>query len=113
MNKTLPVLANTDETTLKLSIAVRHRWALSPISVISYIGLSLISEPLILDRESEVRHYVGYQNKVLSDICYLTRTGHALFFRLRACAFAVLGEALRILFLALNFALLRLRSHAP
>jgi hypothetical protein len=39
-------------------------WALSPISVISDIGLRLISEP----EESEVRHYIGYRNKHLSSI---------------------------------------------
>jgi hypothetical protein len=54
-----------------------HRWALSPISVISDIGLSLISElPIselpISDWESGVRHYVGYRNKLLSDIRYPT-----------------------------------------
>jgi hypothetical protein len=36
-----------------------HRWALSPISVISDIGLSLISELPISDWESGVRHYIG------------------------------------------------------
>ncbi len=45
-----------------------HRWALSPISVISDIGLSVISELPISDWESGVRHYIGYRNKVLSDI---------------------------------------------
>ncbi len=49
-----------------------HRWALSPISVISDIGLSLISELPISDWESGVRHYIGYRNKVLSDIRYPT-----------------------------------------
>ncbi len=49
-----------------------HRWALSSISVISDIGLSLISELLISDWESGVRHYIGYRNKVLSDIWYPT-----------------------------------------
>jgi hypothetical protein len=49
-----------------------HRWALSPISVISDIGLSLISELPISDWESGVRHYIGYRNKVLSDIWYPT-----------------------------------------
>ncbi len=48
------------------------RWALSPISVISDIELSLISEALISDWESEVQHYIGYRNKVLSDILYPT-----------------------------------------
>ncbi len=52
--------------------AYDHRWALSPIFVISDIELSLISEPLISDWESEVRHYVGYRSKVLSDIRYPT-----------------------------------------
>ncbi len=36
------------------------------ISVISDIGLSLISESPISDWESEVRHYIRYRNKVLS-----------------------------------------------
>jgi hypothetical protein len=49
-----------------------HKWALSPISVISDIGLILISEPPILDWESGVRHYIGYWNKVLFDIQYPT-----------------------------------------
>ncbi len=49
-----------------------HRWALSPISVISDIGLSLISELPISDWESEVRHYIGYRNIYLSDIRYPT-----------------------------------------
>jgi hypothetical protein len=44
-----------------------YRWALNPISVISDIGLSLIS-----DWESGVRHYIEYRNKVLSDIQYPT-----------------------------------------
>jgi hypothetical protein len=52
--------------------ACYHRWALSPISVISDIGLSLISELPISDWESGVRHYIGYRNKVLSDIRYPT-----------------------------------------
>ncbi len=47
-----------------------HRWALSLISVISDIGLSLISELPISDWESGVRHYIGYRNKVFSDIQY-------------------------------------------
>ncbi len=47
-----------------------HRWAPSPISVISDIGLSLISELPISDWESGVRHYIGYRNKLLSDIRY-------------------------------------------
>ncbi len=41
------------------------------------------------------------------------RAGQALFFTLRACAFALFGGALRALFWALNFALLRLRFCAP
>jgi hypothetical protein len=41
------------------------------------------------------------------------RAGHALFSRLRAYAFALLGEALRALFLASNFAFLRSRFRAP
>ncbi len=45
-----------------------HRWPLSPISTISDIGLSLISEPPISDWESGVWHYIGYRTKVLSDI---------------------------------------------
>jgi hypothetical protein len=45
-----------------------HRWALSLISVISDIGLSLISELSISDWESGVRRYIGYRNKVLSSI---------------------------------------------
>jgi hypothetical protein len=36
--------------------------------MISDIGLSLISELPILEWESGVRHYIGYRNKVLSDI---------------------------------------------
>jgi hypothetical protein len=47
----------------------------------------------------------------------VTRAGHALFFRLHDCAFALLGEALCACgfahFFALNFALLRLRFRAP
>jgi hypothetical protein len=39
-------------------VSVEHRWALSPISVISNIGLSLISESPISDWESKVRHYI-------------------------------------------------------
>jgi hypothetical protein len=50
----------------------RHRWALSPIFVISDIGLSLISELPILDWESGVRHYIRYRNKVFSEIQYPT-----------------------------------------
>ncbi len=50
----------------------KHRWALSPISVISDIGLSLKSELPISDWESGVWHYIGYRNKVLSDILYPT-----------------------------------------
>ncbi len=49
-----------------------HRWALSPISVISDIGLSLKSELPISDWESGVWHYIGYRNKVLSDTRYPT-----------------------------------------
>ncbi len=49
-----------------------HRWALSPISVISDIGLSLISESPMSDWESWVRHYIGYRNEVLSYIQYPT-----------------------------------------
>ncbi len=47
-----------------------YRWALSPKSVISDIGLSLISEPLISVRRDRVRHYIGYRNKLflISDI---------------------------------------------
>ncbi len=38
-----------------------HRWALRPISPISDIGLSLLSEPPISDwRKREVWHYIGY-----------------------------------------------------
>jgi hypothetical protein len=51
-----------------------HRWALSPISVIGDIGLSLIQELPISDWESRVRHYIGYRIKVLSDIRYPTST---------------------------------------
>ncbi len=54
------------------AVTTGHRWALSPISVISDIGLSLISELPISDWESGVRHYIGYRNKVLSDIQYPT-----------------------------------------
>ncbi len=54
------------------SLSSGHRWALSPISVISDIGLSLISELPISDWESGVRHYIGYWNKILSDILYPT-----------------------------------------
>ncbi len=43
-----------------------------PISVISDIGLSLTSESPISDWESEVWHYIGYRNKVLSNIPYST-----------------------------------------
>ncbi len=43
----------------------------------------------------------------------VNRAGHALFFRLRDRAFALLGGALRALFLALNFALFRSRFRAP
>ncbi len=50
----------------------QHRWALSPISVISDIGLSLISELPISDWESGVRHNIGYRNKLLSDMQYPT-----------------------------------------
>jgi hypothetical protein len=46
----------------------KHRWALSPISVISDIGLSLISELPLSDWESRVRLYIGYRNEVFSDI---------------------------------------------
>ncbi len=53
-------------------LPIGHRWALSPISVISDIGLSLISELPISDWESAVRHYIGYRNKVLSNIIYPT-----------------------------------------
>jgi hypothetical protein len=45
-----------------------HRWALSPISMISDIGLSLISGLPISDLESGVRYYIGYRNKVVFDI---------------------------------------------
>jgi hypothetical protein len=54
-------------------LGLEHRWwALSPISVISDIGLSLMSESPISYWESGVRHYNGYRNKVLSDIWYPT-----------------------------------------
>ncbi len=53
-------------------ICIHHRWALSPISVISDIGLSLISELPISDWESGVRHYIGYRNTVLFDVQYPT-----------------------------------------
>ncbi len=48
----------------------QHRWALSPISVISDIGLSLILELPISDWESGIRYYIGYRNEVhpISDI---------------------------------------------
>jgi hypothetical protein len=46
--------------------------ALSPISVIRDIGLSLMSKLPISDWESGVRHYIRYRNKVLSDIPYPT-----------------------------------------
>ncbi len=49
-----------------------HRWALSPICVISNIRLSLISESPISDWESRVRHIIGYRNKVLSHMGYPT-----------------------------------------
>jgi hypothetical protein len=49
-----------------------HRWALSPIIVISDIRLSLISELPISDLQSGVRHYIGYRNEVLSNIRYPT-----------------------------------------
>jgi hypothetical protein len=45
--------------------------------------------------------------------CLVVRVWACAFFRLRASAFALLGEALRPLFLALNFALLRSRFRAP
>jgi hypothetical protein len=54
------------------TVQKQHRWVLSPVSVISDIGLSLISESPISDWESEVRHYIGYRKKVLSDIRYPT-----------------------------------------
>ncbi len=49
---------------------LRHRWVLSPISVISDIGLSLISELPISDWESGVRHYIRYRTNffTISDI---------------------------------------------
>ncbi len=49
-----------------------HRWALTPISVISDIGLSLISNVRYRTEELKVRHYIGYRNKLLSDIRYPT-----------------------------------------
>ncbi len=52
----------------RVNVYVHHRWAISPISVISDIKLSLISEPPISDWESRVRHYIRYRNKVLSNI---------------------------------------------
>jgi hypothetical protein len=58
--------------TLAAACTVLHRWALSPISVISDIGLSLISELPISDWESGVRHYIGYRNKLLSNTWYPT-----------------------------------------
>ncbi len=42
------------------------------MSVISDIGLSLISESPISDWESGVQHYIGYRNEVLSDIRHPT-----------------------------------------
>ncbi len=50
---------------------------------------------LTLDYYSQQRH--------LQRIRHLCKAGHALFFRLRACAFALLGEALRACAFALFF----------
>jgi hypothetical protein len=62
--------ANAYKTCWLTWICCHHRWALNPISVISDIGLKLISEHPISDWESGVGHYIGYLNKDLSDIRY-------------------------------------------
>ncbi len=49
-----------------------HRWALTPISMISDIGLSLISELLISDWRERSPTLFWYRNKLLSYILYPT-----------------------------------------
>ncbi len=55
---------------LRGEITFKHRWALSPITVISYIGLSQISELPISDGESGVLHFIdiGIKFYSISDI---------------------------------------------
>ncbi len=63
------------------------RWALHPISVISDIGLSLISELPISNWESGVQHYIGYRKKGLSDIRHTNLNNQAQYFSVLALAF--------------------------
>ncbi len=59
-------------------VSVEHRWALSSISLISDIGLSLISESPISNWESEVRHFFFlYIFRGFVCIVYLCRPSEA------------------------------------
>jgi hypothetical protein len=53
-------------------VPINHRWTLTPISVISDIGLSLISELRISDWRERSPTLYQYRNKLLSDISYPT-----------------------------------------
>ncbi len=61
-----------------VGLTYSHRWALSPISLIIDIGLSLISDwawyrnVRYRTEVRIVRHYIGYLKKVMSDIRYPT-----------------------------------------
>jgi hypothetical protein len=54
-------IANTKEhEKVGVYVTKNHSWALTPISVISDNGLSLISKLPIWTVESGVPHYIGY-----------------------------------------------------